>query len=311
MSIAVCVGLDIAKDTIDVHVRPAGQTWQVANDDAGHHALAAQLVTLAPMVVVLEATGGYETTVATTLALARLPVAVVNPRQVRDFARATGRLAKTDALDAAVLARFGEAVRPEPRPLDDAATADLSALVQRRRQLVDMLVAERNRLHLARRPVARGLREHIRWLEQRIADHEADIAARIRASPVWRERDELLRSIPGIGPTTASLLLTALPELGSASRQQLAALVGVAPLNRDSGQYRGTRAIWGGRADVRRALYMATLSAVRYNPPIRAFYQRLRAAGKPARVAYVAAMHKLLIVLNAVLTHERPWALPT
>jgi transposase len=303
----VWIGLDIAKAHIDVHVRPTGAAWRVANDDTGHTTLVSRLAACRPTLIVLEATGGYETAIATAVALAGLPIAVVNPRQVRDFARATGRLAKTDTLDAAVLAAFAEAVQPSPRPLDDVATADLTALVQRRRQLVEMLVAEKNRIATARPAVRRSLQQHIRWLEGRITDHDTDIAARIRTSAVWRERDDLVRSVPGIGPTTASLLITSLPELGQLRRRQLAALVGVAPLNRDSGQWRGGRTIWGGRADVRTGLYMATLSAIRVNPAIRAFYRRLRAASKPSKVAIVAAMHKLLTILNAIVAQRKPW----
>lgn len=304
---ALFVGLDVAKAHLDVHLRPTGQAWRLANTDAAHAGLVAQLQTLRPALIVLEATGGYEAAVATTLALAQLPVAVVNPRQVRDFARATGTLAKTDRLDAALLAWFAEAVRPTPQPLDEAAFTDLSAVVHRRRQLIEMLVAEKNRRAGARRPVRRGLDAHIAWLERQILDHDIEITTRIRQSPVWRERDDLLRSVPGIGPRTASLLISALPELGRLGPRQLAKLVGVAPLNRDSGQHRGARTIWGGRAEVRSGLYMATLSALRFNPVIRTFYQRLRAAGKPAKVALVAAMHKLLHILNAIVAHRTPW----
>jgi transposase len=305
---ALFIGLDVAKAQIDVHVRPTGQAWRLANHEAGHATLVSQLQALGPTLIVLEATGGYEAALATTLALADLPLAVVNPRQVRDFARATGTLAKTDRLDAAILAWFAEAIRPTPRPLDEAATTDLTALVHRRRQLIEMLVAEKNRRAGARRPVRRGLDAHIAWLERQILDHDSAITARIRQSPVWRERDDLLRSVPGIGPRTASLLISTLPELGRLGPRQLAKLVGVAPLNRDSGQQRGVRTIWGGRADVRSSLYMATLSAIRCNPAIRAFYRRLRGAGKPGKVALVAAMHKLLTILNAIIAHRTPWA---
>lgn len=310
MSVAPVVGLDVSKAHIDVAVLPAETRWRVANDGAGHTVLATALAALQPGCIVVEATGGYETAVVTALALVPLPVAVVNPRQVRDFAKALGRLAKTDAIDAWVLARFGAAVAPPPRPLDDAATADLTALVHRRRQLVEMLVAEKNRRGLARPAVRRSLEAHIAWLERQVAAADADIATRIRQSPVWRSREQLLRSVPGVGPTTASVLLTRLPELGTLSHRQLAALVGVAPFNCDSGHHAGTRSIWGGRADVRAGLYMATLAGIRCNPVLRPFYRRLRAAGKRAKVAHVAVMHKLLTILNAIVKHQRPWTRP-
>lgn len=301
------VGLDIAKAQIDVCVLPSGETWRVAHDEAGLTLLIARLTPLTPALVVLEATGGYATRVTTALALAQVPVAVVNPRQVRDFAKALGRLAKTDAIDAAVLARFAERIRPAVRALPDEAQQELVARVTRRRQLLDMLTAERNRLGTARPSVRAGLRQHIRWLERRLAETDADLATTIHQSPLWRAQEDLLRSVPGIGPTTSTLLLALLPELGSRSRREVASLVGVAPLNRDSGPRRGTRRVWGGRATVRGPLWMATLVAARYNPVIRAFYQRLRAAGKPARLALVAAMRKLLTILNAMLKHQQPW----
>lgn len=307
---AVWVGVDVSKDHVDVVALPSGQRWRASRDDAGLSAIATALVPLGPAGVVVEATGGYEVAVVTALALAALPVAVVNPRQVRDFAKGLQRLAKTDAIDAGVLARFGAVTQPAPRPLDDAATLDLTALVQRRRQLVEMLVAEKNRLSLARRPVQRRLRSHITWLERELADAEADIATQIRQSPVWRETEQLLRSVPGIGPGTSSLLITQLPELGAASPRELAALVGVAPFNADSGRWRGQRHIWGGRAAVRTGLYMAAVTAIRWNPVLRAFYDRLRTAGKPFKVAIVAVIRKLLTILNAILRTQRPWAVP-
>lgn len=305
---AACfVGLDIAKATIDVAVVPHEERWRIVHNEAGLSALVLRVRALAPTLVVLEATGGYETTIAGLLVEAGVPVAVVNPRQVRDFARALGQLAKTDAIDAHLLAKFAEKLQPAPRPLPDAATQDLAALVTRRRQVVEMLGAERNRLPLARAPLRRSLRDHIRWLERQLTALDAEIATLIRQSPVWRERDDLLRSVPGIGPQTASLLITHLPELGRLTRQQIAALVGIAPLNRDSGTYRGRRTTWGGRATVRAGLYMAALVATRYNVVIRAFYQRLVAAGKPKKLALVAAMRKLLTILNAMLHHNQPW----
>lgn len=304
------VGIDVSKAHLDVATRPEERRWRVTNDEAGWSALVAALVPLAPTCVVVEATGGYETALVTALALANVPVAVVNPRQVRDFARGLQRLAKTDAIDAWVLARFGEVTRPAPQPLDDAATLDLTALVHRRRQLVEMLVAEKNRRSTARPAVRRRVDLHIAWLEREVAAADTDIAARIRQSPVWRARDQLLQSVPGVGPGTASVLLAGLPELGAATPQELAALVGLAPYAADSGRWRGQRRIWGGRASIRAALYMAALTASRCNPVCKAFYQRLRAAGKPPKVALVAVMHKLLTVLNAIVRSGQPWALP-
>lgn len=303
----VYVGLDVAKARIDVAEVPSDVAWHVPQTEAGLTDLVTRVRELAPALVVLEATGGYETTVAGLLVEAGLPVAVVNPRQVRDFAKALGYLAKTDALDARVLAEFAARVQPPPRALPDAATQDLAALVGRRRQLVEMLGAERNRLALARAPLRRALREHIRWLERQLTTLETDIATLIRQSPVWRARDELLRSVPGVGPHTAQCLLTQLPELGRLSRRQVAALVGVAPFAHDSGTWRGRRRTWGGRAPVRTALYMATLVASRHNPVIQAFYGRLVQAGKPKKLALVAAMRKLLTILNAMVRQEQPW----
>lgn len=305
------IGIDVAKAHLDVAALPVdGTLGRVANDDAGIAALVAQLRPRAPTLIVLEATGGYETQVATALALAGLPVAVVNPRQVRDFARVTGQLAKTDALDAQVLAHFAVAVRPTPRALPDDTHADLLALVTRRRQLIDMLVAERLRVPLARPAAHASLHAHIQWLAARVRESETDLTQRLKQSPVWYAREQLLRSVPGVGPHTARRLLVSLPELGTLTARQLAKLVGVAPHNVDSGQARGRRQIWGGRAPVRTALYMATLSAARHNPVIGAFYRRLRAAGKPGKVALVAAMHKLLTILNAIVKSQRPWAPP-
>lgn len=304
---AIFVGLDVAKDHIELAVRPQGSTARVPHDEAGLVQLVSHLRSLTPTLVVLEATGGYETDIVSALTLAGIAVALVNPRQVRAFAKAIGRLAKTDPLDAALLALFAERVQPEPRPWPDAAHQDLAALVARRRQLVDMLTAERNRVPLARGPVRRDLHDHIQWLERRLRDTDRDLAVLIQQSPCWRAQDNLLQSVPGIGPVTAAVLIADLPELGHLTRRQLAALVGLAPLNRDSGAYHGPRTIWGGRAPVRGALYMATLVATRYNPILRAFYRRLRADGKAHRVAIVAAMRKLLTILNAMIKQQRPW----
>jgi transposase len=305
------VGIDVAKGHLDWALRPGGDHGQVPNDAAGWHTLVQHLPPLQPALVVLEATGGLEVPVVAAQATAGLPVAVVNPRQVRDFAKATGQLAKTDALDAALLARFAEAVRPEPRPLPDAATQVLDALLGRRRQLVEMLTAERTRQLGALPAVQADLAAHIRWLEQRLRDLDRDLQDQVRQSPVWRERDQLLRSVPGVGPVLALTLLAELPELGQLDRKRIAALVGVAPLNRDSGTLRGRRTTWGGRRVVRAVLYMATLVATRHNAVIRARYQRLVAAGKPKKVALVACMHQLVLILNAILAHHTPWRTET
>lgn len=304
----VYVGIDVSKDRLDVHVRPGGQRMGLPRDEAGLDALCADLLTLAPRLIVLEATGGYEITVAAALAAARLPVAVVNPRQVRAYAKAIGRLAKSDRLDAEVIALFAEQVRPEPRPIADAQMLALAELVARRRQLVDMIVAETNRRSRVRDPRLRTrLDRHIAWLRTEVEDVERDLDDAIRSSPAWRQAEELLTSVPGIGPTTARVLIADLPELGTVGRRSLAALVGVAPLNRDSGAFRGRRFTQGGRADVRRALYMAALTAIRRNPQIAALYGRLVAAGKPGKLALTACIRKLLTILNAIMRDQRPW----
>lgn len=302
------VGIDVSKAQLDVAVRPSGETWTVAQDEAGLSGLVARLHTLAPALIVVEATGGWEVALVGALAAALLPVAVVNPRQVRDFARSTGTLAKTDRLDAQSLAHFAEALRPQPRSLPNGQAQELSALLQRRRQLVDMLTAEKNRLPLAARRIRPQLQTHIAWLQRQISQFDDDLRELLRSSPLWRDKEDLLRSAPGVGPVLATTLVAALPELGTLTRQQIAALVGVAPLNRDSGTLRGRRTVWGGRAQVRTVLYMSTLVAVRHNPVLAAFYQRLRAAGKAPKVALTACMRKLLTILNAMLKHHTRWA---
>lgn len=304
---ATFVGIDVSKDHLDLHVRPAGDAARLANDEPGVAALVARVAAAGAAVVVLEATGGYEAPAVAALAAAGLPVVVANPRQVRRFAEATGRLAKTDRLDAAALAHFAEAVRPEPRPLPDADAAALAALVARRRQLLDMRTAERNRLPLAARAVARGIRDHVAWLDAQLDRVGRELAAAVQASPAWRAKDDLLRSVPGVGPVVSHTLLTELPELGTLSARRVAALAGLAPVARDSGRKAGARRIAGGRAAVRSTLYMACLSAVRFNPVLRSFYARLRAAGKAVKVAQVAAMRKLLVILNAVVRDGRRW----
>ena len=301
------IGIDVSKATLDVASLPDGESWTVTNDDRGLAELTPRLVALAPALVVLEATGGFELLAALTLAKAGLPLAVVNPRQVRDFAKAMGQLAKTDALDAGILADFAQRVRPEPRPLPDEAAQLLESLLTRRRQLVDMLTAEKNRLGFARGPVKRDISRHIRWLEKRLADVDGDLQDAVASSPLYQAKADLLRSVPGVGQVTTLTLLATLPELGQLSRHQIAALVGVAPMNRDSGTMRGKRMVWGGRAPVRAVLYMAALAGIKHNPAIASFSARLRAAGKPFKVAATACMRKLLTILNAMVHHNRPW----
>jgi len=306
----IFVGIDVSKARLDVATRPAGPPMSVPYDEAGIALVVNQLQPLHPTLVVLEATGGLEVVVSGALAAAGFPVAVVNPRQVRDFARATGRLAKTDALDAHILAQFAAAVRPPVRPLPEPNVQELAALMARRRQLLEMLTAEKNRLGSAPRRIRRDIQTHITWLERQLARLGDDLTHLIRSSPLWREHDDLLQSMPGVGPVLATTLLASLPELGTLDRRQIAALVGVAPLNRDSGTRRGKRMIWGGRAAVRAVLYMGALVGARHNPVLRAFYQRLRQAGKAPKVALTACMRKLLTMLNAMLKHRTPWRPP-
>ncbi|OLC14100.1 MAG: IS110 family transposase [Candidatus Rokubacteria bacterium 13_1_40CM_69_27] len=301
------VGIDVAKAELEVVERPSGARWTVPNDVAGWGQLREQLAAARPTLVVLEATAGYELGVVASLAAAGLPVVVLNPRQVRDFAKAIGRLAKTDALDAAVLAHFADVVRPPVRPLTEPVTEALEAWLTRRRQLVDMLTAEEQRRARAPQAIQRQIDAHVQWLRRQLEVVEKDLTDTLRASPVWREKDELLRSVPGVGPIMAVTLLAALPELGRLNRKQIAALVGVAPINRDSGTHRGRRAIWGGRAHVRATLYMATLTAIRCNPVIRTFFGRLVAAGKLKKVALTACMRKLLTILNAMMAARTAW----
>jgi len=302
------VGIDVAKDRLDVHLRPSGEAFAVARDGEGLAELAKRLRVLAPALVVLEATGGIEVTVAAALHAAGLPLAVVNPRQVRDFARATGRRAKTDALDAAVLAHFAEAIRPTPRPVADERSRALGELIARRRQIVEMMTAERNRrARLTGRRMVESVERVLAALERELADLDADLDDTIRRTPAWREAENLLKSVPGVGDITARVLIANLPELGALDRKKIAALVGIAPFNRDSGRSRGKRTIQGGRATVRRALYMAALVASRHNPSLRDFHQRLVTLGKPAKVAIVAVMRKLLTILNAIIRDRKPW----
>lgn len=303
----VFVGIDVSKAQLDVALRPTDDCWHTSNDELGIAGLVERLRTVQPTLVVLEATGGLEVPVTGALAAAGLPVVVVNPRHARDFAKATGRLAKTDSLDARGLAHFAEAVRPTPRPLPEAQAQALSALLTRRRQLVQMLTAERRRLQSAPQRIRADIQAHIAWLERRLARTDADLAAAIRSTPLWRAKDEILQSTPGVGPLLSRTLVAEVPELGVLNRQEIAALIGVAPFNRDSGTLRGKRAVWGGRAHVRAVLYMSTLAAVRHNSILKAFYERLRAVGKAPKVALTACMRKLLTILNAMLKHQTPW----
>lgn len=305
MSSSVYVGIDVAKEQLDVACRPTDARWTMPHTAGGIARLVRRLGRLHPTLVVLEATGGLELSVASELAA--VPVAVINPRQARHFAKATGRLAKTDALDAAVLAQFAEAVQPAPRPLPDEATRRLGDLVTRRRQLVAMLTAEQNRRSRAAPALQGEIQGHMDWLEQRVAALDRELSQQIRRSPIWREQDDLLQSMPGVGPILSRTLLAELPELGTLNRRAIAALVGVAPLNRDSGTWRGKRRIGGGRGHVRAVLYMAAVTAARCNASIRAFYQRLRATGKTVKVALTACMRKVLTILNAIIKHRVPW----
>jgi transposase len=302
------LGIDVAKAWLDVASSSEERVWRVSNDHAGITTLVADLVARAPQLVVLEATGGQETAVTAALVTAGVAVAVVNPRQVRDFARATGQLAKSDALDARVLALFAARVQPPPRPLPDVVAQELAALLARRRQLVEMRTAEQHRRPTLAARLRPALDAHVVWLSQQIAELDQELDRTLRASPVWREKEDLLRTIPGIGPVVARTLLGELPELGTLNRWEVAALAGVAPLNQDSGRHQGKRRTWGGRAPVRAALYMAAVTATRCNPTIRALYTRLRVAGKPAKVALVACMRKLLTIANAILRDATPWS---
>lgn len=301
------IGIDVSKAQLDVCVLPSHQQWSVHNDETGRGELAQRLASFEQGLIVLEATGGLEVAVVSTLAAAGLLPVVINPRQVRDFAKATGRLAKTDVLDAEVIALFAQAIQPSPRPLKSEQARQLDALLARRRQLIEMLTAEQNRLSRAPKIVHRDLKAHIQWLRKRLDGADGQLKTLIESSPLWRVKDQLLKSVPGVGPVTALTLIAELPELGQLNRREIAALVGVAPFNRDSGTLKGQRCVWGGRAAVRAVLYMAALSAKQYNPVIKAFYQRLRDAGKPFKVALTACMRKLITILNAMLKTNTPW----
>jgi len=302
------VGIDVAKDRLDVHVLPSGDSFAVARDGEAVEALAERLRGLGPRLIVLEATGGFEVTVAAALCASGLPLAVVNPRQIRDFARALGLLAKTDALDARAIALFAQRVQPEARPLADEATRALGDLVARRRQIVAMMTAERNRRsRLTSRRMLKSVDRLLAALQKELSALERELDDTVRGSPAWREAEDLLNSVPGIGDITARSLIAELPELGTLDRKKIAALVGLAPFNRDSGTLRGKRTIWGGRASVRATLYMAALVASRHNPTLKRFYQRLLLDGKPKKLALVAVMRKLLTILNAIIRDRTPW----
>lgn len=303
----VYVGIDVAKAHLDVARHDDDEVWRVSNDEEGIQELVDRLKALGPELVVMEATGGFEMPAAAALAACELPVVVANPRQARDFAKSTGRLAKTDTIDARGLALFAERVRPQVRDLPSDEARALGALVSRRRQIIEMITAEKNRLGFALKPVQKGIKKHIRWLERQLADVDSDIDSVIRDSPVWAAKRDLLQSVPGVGPNLSRTLIAELPELGQLSHRQIAALVGVAPFSRDSGVFRGKRMIWGGRASVRSALYLSVWSAAKWNPVIRTFHERLRAKGKPPKVAQVACMRKLLTILNAMVRDNHPW----
>ena len=301
------VGIDVSKDTLDIAVRPEEEHWQTANTEEAFPELITRLEALEPVLIVIEATGGLERAVVAAMAAADLPVAMINPRQSREFAKATGRLAKTDEIDATDLAFFGEAIRPEVRSLPDAAVQTLSALNARRQQLLQMLTAERNRLGTALPPARPSLREHIRWLERELERVDSELRRCIDQNPPLRSKFTLLCSVKGVGPATSFALLSNLPELGTVNRKEIAALAGVAPFNRDSGRWRGKRTTWGGRAAVKSKLYMAALTASRHNPVIRTLYERLIDAGKPKKVALTACMHKLIVILNAMVKNGTLW----
>lgn len=303
----VFVGVDVSKAHLDVAVQGEDEVRRVGNDGEGIERLVTEFSELLPTLVVLEATGGFEMPLAAALAAAEVPVVIANPRQTRDFARATGQLSKTDAIDARGLALFAARIRPTVRPIPGEAAQALDALVSRRRQIIGMLTQEKNRLGFALRPVQKGIKKHIAWLERQLADVDRDLDERIRRSPVWASKSDLLQTVPGVGPNLSRTLIAELPELGRLNHKEIASLVGVAPRARDSGSFRGKRMIWGGRAPVRSALYMSIWSATRWNPVIRRFYERLLAQGKPAKVAQTACMRKLLTILNAMVRDGQSW----
>jgi transposase len=301
------IGIDVSKAHLDIAVHASSQVWRVANSDPGIAGLVTQLQALAPTLIVLEASGGFELVLVAEFAATHLPVVITNPRRLRNFARATGRLAKTDKLDAQMLAQFAAALRPEIRPLPTEHEEHLTALVTRRRQIVDMLTVEQNRLHTVRAPLRSDIEEHLQWLREKLTKLDQEIDDFIHGSPLWSDKDALLQSVPGIGPVTASTMVALLPELGQLNRQEIAALVGLAPIAKESGKKQGKRHIFGGRAPVRHVLYMAALSAAKHNPVIKPFYEQMLAQGKPKKVALTACMRKLLVILNAMLRTQQAW----
>jgi len=308
----IFIGIDVSKDQVDVAFRPGGQSLTFANDPSGMEELVQRLTEVNPALVLLEATGGYELRLTAALMKAALPAVVVNPRKARDFAKAIGKLAKTDKIDADVLAHYAEAIRPPARPLPDQQHTELCLLLGRQRQLIDMLTMEKNRVHnCPSRRVKLDVESHVKWLNDQIKQLDKDIANLIRQTPAWRAKDELFQSIPGVGPRVSLALIAYLPELGTLNRKQIAALAGLAPFNRDSGKMRGKRTVWGGRRKVRCLLYMAAVASLRFNPVIGAFYQRLTALGKPTKVALTACMRKLLTIVNAMAKSFSPWTVST
>jgi len=307
MEETIYVGIDISKDYLDVAVIPTKEKRQYPNNQEGIHKLVPWLKKLPAELVVMEPTGGYEAPVAAALSSRRVPVAIVNARQIKEYARATGRMAKTDAIDALVMAEFAAAVKPEPRPLRDQGGKEIKAMVSRRRQLLEMITAEKTRREIAEESLKSGIQAHIEWLKKELDDLDSDLRKRIGDSPLWRVKDNLLQSIPGVGKVLSATILAELPELGKLNRRQIAALVGVAPYNRDSGRMKSKRTIWGGRATIRKVLYMAALAGTIFNPVIRELYQRLVGKGKAKKVALVACMRKLLTIMNAILKYEKPW----
>jgi len=303
----VFVGVDVSKEQLDVATRPAGERWKVANSEAGRKGLIRRLANIQPELVVMEATGGWEMTLAWELAAAGHRVAIVNPGRVRHFAKSLGILAKTDAIDAQVLSHFAQVTEPKPRPLEGPEILELRAQVTRRQQLLGMIVQEENRLALAPKPLHRAIKKHIAWLKKELRQSDTDLTNAIKSSPAWRVEDKLLQSVPGVGAKFSASLISGLPELGKLTNREIAALVGVAPHNKDSGKFKGRRVIWGGRAHIRMILYMATFTARQFNPVIKAYFKQLRAKGKPYKVALVACMRKLLTILNAIVRDQMPW----
>ena len=301
------VGVDVSKAELEIGIIPGSKTWKVSNDSLGVQRLIDDLETLSPRVIVIESTGGYETFVASSLATAQMPVVIINPRNIRSFAKAIGILAKTDRIDSLVLAQYGKSIKPEPRPLKDSQAQELKALLARRKQLIEMLTMEKNRAEKATNSVLKDIQAHICWLESRLKNVDKDLHHSIKTSTAWREKDKIIQSIPGAGPVLSVTLISELPELGILNRRQIAALVGVAPFNCDSGKRKGYRRVWGGRAPIRSILYMAALSAVRCNPVIGSFYKRLLTAGKKPKVSLTACMRKLLTIINSMVRTGSLW----